>query len=112
MIVCGLSAASNINVAHELIHKDNFLDKFLGTLTLARNLYTHFAIEHIFGHHRNVGTPKDPASSKQGQTVYEFIPQTLVGSYISAWNLENARVAKRYGGTYNRHNRMIWYLPF
>lgn len=66
LFLCGNLAASNINIAHELFHKDNFLDKFLGTFTLARNLYVHFAIEHIHGHHRHVSTPKDPASSLKG----------------------------------------------
>lgn len=57
-------SGSNINVAHELGHKDNLVDKTLGTLTLSRNLYMHFAIEHIYGHHRNVATPTDPATAK------------------------------------------------
>ena len=64
-------AGSNINIAHELVHKENnFIDHFLGTATLAKNYYMHFAIEHIYGHHRNVATPCDPATSKKGQTVY------------------------------------------
>lgn len=66
IFLCGNLAASNINIAHELFHKDNFLDKFLGTFTLSRNLYVHFAIEHLHGHHKNVATPKDPASSIKG----------------------------------------------
>jgi alkane 1-monooxygenase len=49
---------SNMNVAHELFHKDNIIDKIVGTLTLARNMYMHFTIEHIFGHHKSVATPR------------------------------------------------------
>jgi alkane 1-monooxygenase len=64
LFVSGNLAASNINIAHELFHKDNPIDKFLGTFTLARNFYLHYAIEHIFGHHRNVATPGDPSSSR------------------------------------------------
>lgn len=64
IFICGNLAASNINIAHELFHKDDILDKTLGTLTLGRNLYMHFAIEHLHGHHKHVGTPIDPASSK------------------------------------------------
>lgn len=60
------SAAANINLSHELIHKDNKFDKLVGTLTLWRNMYLHFAIEHVFGHHKNVCTPMDPATSKRG----------------------------------------------
>lgn len=30
---------------------------------MGKNLYTHFTYEHIYGHHRRVGTPEDPASA-------------------------------------------------
>ena len=38
----GVLATSNINVAHELIHKDNLIDSILGMLTLSKNMYMHF----------------------------------------------------------------------
>ena len=38
----------------------------MGTLTLWRNMYLHFAIEHVYGHHKHVATPADPASSRRG----------------------------------------------
>lgn len=72
LFVSSTLGASNINVSHELFHKDNKIDKFIGTYTLARNLYMHFNIEHIYGHHRNVATPKDPATARLGQNVYSF----------------------------------------
>lgn len=59
-IGAGHASASNINVAHELFHKDIALEKFLGTLTLSKNLYMHFEIEHIYGHHKKVATTEDP----------------------------------------------------
>jgi alkane 1-monooxygenase len=30
----------------------------------------HFMVEHIYGHHKNVSTPLDPASAPKGMTVY------------------------------------------
>jgi alkane 1-monooxygenase len=62
--ILGTLGASNINVAHELFHKDNLIDKWVGRLALSRNFYMHFTIEHIYGHHRNVATPVDPATAK------------------------------------------------
>ncbi|CAD8211352.1 unnamed protein product [Paramecium octaurelia] len=109
IFLCGNLAASNINIAHELFHKDNLLDKLLGTVTLARNLYIHFAIEHIHGHHRNVATPKDPATSLKGQKIWNFLPQTIIGSYVSAWNFEADLMLKKYGSVIRVQNRMIWY---
>lgn len=44
----GTIAASNINVSHELIHKEhNESDTWFGCLTLSRNFYMHFNIEHL-----------------------------------------------------------------
>jgi len=63
VISAGTLSASNINVAHELFHKDSTLDTFFGALTLSKNLYMHFRIEHVWGHHRTVATPEDPACS-------------------------------------------------
>ncbi|EGR32049.1 hypothetical protein IMG5_097960 [Ichthyophthirius multifiliis] len=92
------AGTSNINVAHELFHKDRIQDKILGYLTLAKNLYMHFAIEHIQGHHKNVATHKDAATSRLNQSLYEFLPQTLIGTYKNAWNIENEQqIFKIYG---------------
>ena len=41
----------------------------IGTLTMARNLYMHFAIEHVHGHHKNVATPVDPSSARKGEKL-------------------------------------------
>jgi hypothetical protein len=51
-----------------LLHKESdFLDYFLGTFTLSKALYMHWGVEHLYGHHRNVATPNDPATSKKGK---------------------------------------------
>jgi alkane 1-monooxygenase len=102
---------SNINVAHELLHKDNLVDKLTGMLTLSKCFYMHFVIEHVFGHHRNVATPKDPATARKGETVYSFYFKSVFGSYISSWKLECKRVKAIYGIStpFNRYNRMLWY---
>lgn len=66
-------AVLNINIGHELSHKlDNFLDYSLGFLTISKNLYLHWVPEHILGHHVNVSTPLDAATSKKNQTLYAF----------------------------------------
>mmetsp|Transcript_114190 Transcript_114190/g.170808 ORF Transcript_114190/g.170808 Transcript_114190/m.170808 type:complete len:118 (-) Transcript_114190:629-982(-) len=74
-IVAGHFAASNINIAHELMHKvENKLDTTLGMLALSKNMYMHFYIEHLYGHHKNIATPKDPATSKFNQSFYKYLP--------------------------------------
>ncbi len=67
----GVFAASNINVAHQLIHKQaDIIDYSLGSFTLSKNLYMHFIPEHLHGHHKYVATPLDPASARKGQILY------------------------------------------
>jgi len=46
-----------IPVAHELMHKRGRFDKILAEILMTSVSYTHFCIEHVHGHHRNVGTP-------------------------------------------------------
>lgn len=55
--------AAGFLLAHELFHKEDKVDKYLGTLHLIKCCYLHFAIEHVHGHHKNVSTPLDPASA-------------------------------------------------
>jgi alkane 1-monooxygenase len=84
----GLVSSQGIAVAHELSHKKDFKDKILSKLILTSTLYNHFYIEHKYGHHINVATPKDPATSKKNQNVYNFIVQSVIGGIKSAWKIE------------------------
>jgi len=109
VIIGGNFAGVNINISHELMHKNNKLDQFFGMMTLSKNLYMHFYIEHVHGHHKNVATPHDPATSKFNQTVYEFLPQTLIGSIRDAWRIECKRLLeiKKRKSVWTLENRMI-----
>ncbi len=84
-----------INTAHELGHKSDKLNRTLARLTLAPSSYGHFAIEHNFGHHRWVATPKDPASSHYNESFWQFLPRTVIGGLRSAVAIETERLARR-----------------
>lgn len=99
-----------IPVAHELMHKQSKLDKILAEILMTTVSYTHFCIEHIEGHHRNVGTVHDPATAKLGESFYAFYPRTVFGGIISAWNLESMRLHRIGVSIYSPHNRMIRYI--
>ena len=83
-----------INTAHELGHKKETLERWLSKITLAQVAYGHFYVEHNKGHHKNVATPADPASSRLGENFYEFWLRTVIGSVKSAWHIEKARLAR------------------
>lgn len=96
VILTGLMVALiGTNVGHELVHRIN--DKwslFIGKCLLAFSLDTSFAIEHVFGHHRYVATSEDPASAKRQSNVYAHIVKSTINGNISAWQIEQRRLAK------------------
>lgn len=84
----GIILGSNgINVAHELGHRENFIATMMAKLLLIPNFYTHFTIEHNYGHHSKVATPEDPATARLNQNLYHFWFQSATGQYINAWKL-------------------------
>lgn len=84
-----------INTAHELSHKQGKLEHYLSHLCLAPTGYNHFRIEHPYGHHRRVATPEDPASSKLGESFWQFWPRTVSGSFKSAIEIETRRLERK-----------------
>jgi len=102
VITVGIVNGIAINTAHELGHKKEALERWLAKITLAPVAYGHFYVEHTRGHHKNVATPEDPASSKMGETFWAFLPRTMTGSLRSAWNIEKERLA--------RNGKSVWSL--
>lgn len=105
-----ISGGLGITFAHELCHKSNRLEQTLGKILLLMTSYMHFAIEHNLGHHVNVSTPKDPASSRLGESFYRFYPRTVIGSFRSAWNLETRRLERSNLAIWSHHNQMLWFV--
>jgi alkane 1-monooxygenase len=81
-----------INTAHELGHKREKHEKWLAKVALTTSAYGHFFIEHNRGHHVRVATPEDPASSRLGESFWEFLPRTVWGSLKSAVEIERKRL--------------------
>ena len=94
-LTCGTINGVAINTAHELGHKKESLDRWLAKLTLAPVAYGHFYVEHNRGHHKNVATPEDPASSRMGESFWAFLPRTMLGSVRSAWEIEEQRLQRK-----------------
>ncbi|MFN3601207.1 MAG: fatty acid desaturase [Dietzia sp.] len=90
----GIAGGIGINTAHELGHKIQNSEKWLSKVALATTAYGHFYIEHNRGHHARVATPEDPASSRLGESFWAFLPRSVVGSLISAWELEKNRLER------------------
>ncbi|MBO6152555.1 MAG: alkane 1-monooxygenase [Acinetobacter sp.] len=84
-----------VNTAHELSHRPNKKDHYLSHATLMPLFYNHFRVEHPYGHHKRAATPEDPASSKMGETFYEFWPRTVLGGLKSAVEIERNRLKRK-----------------
>ena len=103
-LLCGIFG---INVAHELGHRVNFIEQLFAKSLLLTSLYMHFFIEHNKGHHKHVATPHDPSTAKYNQSLYAFWPQTLIGTYLSAWKIANEEVEKKGKRRWSLQNEML-----
>jgi alkane 1-monooxygenase len=110
MLVGLYYGAVGIAVAHELMHRQSRLDRWLGDFLLCTVTYPHFSIEHVYGHHIRVATPEDPASARLNETLYAFIPRSIVGGLRGAWGIEVRRLKARGQGWFSIQNRMLGYL--
>lgn len=103
-----ITGALGITIAHELGHKLDAREQWLARILLMSVCYMHFHVEHNKGHHARVATPNDPASAREGQSVYAFMPQTLIGSFTSAWHFEKTRLAKAGKNSLHWQNQVLW----
>ncbi|MEO6013579.1 MAG: alkane 1-monooxygenase [Devosia sp.] len=91
-----LYGLAGVNVSHELVHRsDKPFDRLLGTWLLAFTWDTGFAIEHVHGHHRNVGTELDPATAKRGEYIVAFVWRSTIGQWQAARRFETERLARK-----------------
>jgi alkane 1-monooxygenase len=103
-LLCGVFG---INVAHELGHHVNKTDQILAKASLLTSMYMHFFIEHNKGHHKHVSTAHDPASARYNEWIYVFYIRSIVGSYLSAWQIENKDTRNQFGTWLTLSNQMI-----
>lgn len=91
----GFVSGIGINAAHELGHRVERLERWLSKMALAQSAYGHFFVEHNRGHHARVATPEDPASARMGESLYEFLPRSVLGGFRSAIALERDRLRRK-----------------
>lgn len=103
---CGILG---INAAHELGHRVNWYEQLMSKMLLLTTLYMHFFIEHNRGHHKNVSTDEDPASSRLGEMLYLFYFRSIYGSFVSAWKLEAEQLKRLKLPFWSLKNEMIVY---
>lgn len=83
-----VAGAQGITFAHELGHSRRASDPALAWVLMGCVMYGHFMVEHYRGHHVRAATLDDPASARPGESLWRFLPRTLAGSWLHAWQLE------------------------
>ena len=95
-LAVGFYSGTAITVGHELGHKKEKVERWLAKIVLAVPAYGHFWVEHNRGHHRDVATPEDPASSRFGENIYRFATREMPGALRRALDArERAPRARR-----------------
>jgi alkane 1-monooxygenase len=105
--VAGMASGLGINTGHELGHKKSQFERNLAKIVLAVPVYGHFWIEHNRGHHRDVSTPEDPASSRMGESIYKFALREVPGAFKRAWAIEKDRLERRGRSVWNSDNQIL-----
>lgn len=107
-VAAGYLLSTNTVVAHELVHRTAHpISMIAGRWLLAVIGDTQFSISHVYGHHLDVGTDKDPATARRGESLYRFIPRSAWGQILSSMALEKRRLAHQGQGFWSLHNRFL-----
>ncbi len=96
MICVGIGTGTfGVVYAHELMHRRDKMSKIAAEILLITVCYGHFMTEHLRSHHRYVGTPRDPATSRYNESAYHFLRRVIPESIASAWQIEAERLKGR-----------------
>jgi alkane 1-monooxygenase len=103
----GAVGGFGINLGHEMGHKHHRLERWLALITLAPSGYGHFTIEHNRGHHAQVATPQDCASSRMGESIWRFVWREMPGGAVRAWRLESQRLRDQGLAVWSLENHIL-----
>jgi fatty acid desaturase len=106
-LACGFVLSTNTIVAHEFVHRTaSRFFMLTGRWLLALTADAQFSISHVYAHHFLVGTRKDSATARRGESVYAFMVRSSIGQYTEALAVERKRLSKK-GGLWSLQNRVL-----
>jgi alkane 1-monooxygenase len=86
-----VTGATGITFAHEWVHRRKPVQRLLGEWLLVWVGYGHYATEHVYGHHKNVGTREDGATARKGEWLQAFIVRALIQVWRGAFRIKPTR---------------------
>ncbi|MFM1898645.1 MAG: hypothetical protein RL577_885 [Bacteroidota bacterium] len=84
-VACGSGA---VVVAHELIHKADWASRTAGRFLLLLVGNPYFSAHHILVHHVHVGTHEDCVTARKGESLYRYVPRSIIGQFRQARRAE------------------------
>ena len=104
-----LMALSLINIGHELVHRTSKkFDCEIGNWALATAWNPAFAIEHVYGHHKNIGiVEEDPVTASYGENPIIFAVKAFFKEHVHAWGIETRQLNRRKQRILSLHNRIL-----
>jgi fatty acid desaturase len=101
-------AVAAVTVGHELIHRSQSrLATATGRALLAFTGNSSFAVSHVHTHHRHVGTRKDSATARRGESAFRFAIRAVVEGPKEAFTHETERLRRMGLSAWSWRNRAL-----
>lgn len=97
-----------LTVVHELVHSRHKADHLLASTLLCTVNYMWWSLGHM-AHHLNVGKYDDPATARRGETLYEFIPRSIIGHLRDGAAMERQRLNAKGIAPWSPRSRLVWW---
>ena len=81
-----------ITSAHELVHRRQSWQRAFGVCNLIYVNFAYWGLEHVFGHHKYVATPEDPATARKNEPLYAFWFRNYFHGLQGAINISQKKV--------------------
>lgn len=98
-----------IVMGHELVSRtDDAVDTKIGEWVFALMFGTNFAVEHVYGHHKNLGFPEhDAVTPLRGTHFYQFQTVGTWTQWKSGWRVETQRLNEAGQSSFSFGNRIV-----
>ncbi|USQ14433.1 alkane 1-monooxygenase [Legionella lytica] len=108
-VAVGINGGIAFCAAHELIHKNNRFDNWMGNIVLIFTATGHAPMEHVLVHHGPfiTGTPADHVHAPDGMNFYTYYLKSMVGLRTSAFAAEKKLMRRKGYSLFSLHNRLV-----
>lgn len=72
-----LNSNFSVSLAHDLMHSRYRVDRWFSRILLVQNGFFYLEADHLYIHHRHVGTRHDPATPRLGESIYTYLVRSL-----------------------------------